>query len=130
MTIPEGTTPPLEPLVTTLPHIIGSDANAPVIPDKLPTLKRSDIFLHTVKANFKLAQNILLEPFKKLFKGEDLSWGDVLVLLLVPASILNPIAPFAAIIGAGAAIVGHALWYTAIGKMPEGRSEPQIYGKL
>ena len=93
-------------------------------PGRLPVYSRSEIFKHTIGTNFKKVGDLLLQPFVKLEKGENLSLTDKLVILLSPVFLFC--APFTALatITLIAVPVGHALFFTAIGKLPEGYHIP------
>ncbi len=119
----------LNPLPDTPSPVISSD---PKNIRSLPPLKRSEIFQHTLSQNFKILQDTLLEPFAKLVKGEKLNWKEKLVLIVAPFCLfINPAIAGPVFLLSGGAALGHALWFTAVGKLPDYSSNLNSnYGKL
>lgn len=111
--------PPVYPTAPK-PHPSAQGPSLPVLPE----YSRSEIFKQTVGTNFKKVSDLLLQPFVKLAEGRDLSLRDKLVLILSPVFFF--VQPITAIVTLTilAVPIGHALFFTAIGKLPEGYHIP------
>lgn len=102
-------------------HLLG-DKPGETVPATLPEydpISRKDILTSLLSSHVKTLQNVLLQPFVKWASSEKITDKEKFYvsacLILLPT--LTPLIAFA---GAVMGALAHALFYTAIGKVPDG----------